>query len=125
MLAAAGVSLFVVTNKPHQATTQILTEAGIRALFKDVVCRNSAGNLFRSKAEMVNHVISRYCVPPAASVFVGDTAEDYEAATAAGVPAVLVQHGYGYARDGASIPSCQWIATFSDLPSILELGVQQ
>lgn len=120
-LATAGVSLFVVTNKPEQATSRILANAGILTLFTDVICRNSAGKLFRSKAEMVEHVLSVHRLSPDESVFIGDTAEDYEAAATAGVPAVLVQHGYGYARDGESIRDCPWIATLPQLLNILEI----
>ena len=120
-LAAADVSLFVVTNKPEQATTQILREAGLYSLFTGVVCRNSARKLFHSKTEMVSHVLSLHRLAPENCVFIGDTAEDYQAATAAGVPAVLVQHGYGYAHDGASLQNCQWIAALPHLTSILDI----
>ncbi len=120
-LASAGVSLFVVTNKPEQATTRILGKAGLQSLFTDVVCRNSSGKLFRSKAEMVAHVLFLHRLSPEVSVFIGDTAEDYEAATAAGVPVVLVQHGYGYSHDGESVPHCSWIPTLSQLTGILDI----
>jgi phosphoglycolate phosphatase len=86
-----------------------------------VVCRSSSGKRFLSKAEMVRHVLSVHRLSPDGCVFIGDTAEDYEAAAAAGVSSVLVKHGYGYSQESESIPQCQWIATFPQLNSILEI----
>lgn len=114
-LHSAGLSLFLVTNKPEEPTRQILAGAGLTPLFTDIICRNSKTGKFESKADMVRHVLFRHRVSPEASLFVGDTAEDYEAATAAGVRTVLVRHGYGASDKDMPVRDCQWIGYLAEL----------
>jgi phosphoglycolate phosphatase len=113
-LRTAGLPIFLVTNKPHVPTGQILEALGIGALFSDVLCRDSRTPAFESKAEMLRHVFSAHELDPAACLYVGDSIEDYRAAMEAGVPLALVGHGYGELQPG--LPGC---ATLNSLSEVL------
>ncbi len=52
-LKAAGLPLFLITNKPAGPSRQMLEEFGLSDLFTDVLCRDSKTPAFRSKAEML------------------------------------------------------------------------
>jgi len=99
-LRTAGVDLFLVTNKPQLPTRQILNMFGLADLFTDMVCRDTKTPPFQSKAEMLQHVVLAHGLDPGACVYVGDSLEDFHAATQAGVPVALVAHGYGSLPSG-------------------------
>jgi phosphoglycolate phosphatase len=99
-LRTAEVPLFLVTNKPQVPTEKILNALGIADLFTEVLCRDSKMPPFQSKQEMVREIVSARRLDPAACIYVGDSPEDFRAATEAGVPVALVAHGYGAPQSG-------------------------
>jgi phosphoglycolate phosphatase len=94
-LRMAGLGLFLVTNKPLAPTQKILDALGIAGFFTDVVCRDSKTPPFQSKQEMLQDIVSAHGLSPAACIYVGDSFEDFCAASEAGLPVALVAHGYG------------------------------
>lgn len=116
-LRTAGLPLFLVTNKPHVPTEQILEALGIGALFTYVLCRDSRTPSFHSKAEMLQHIFSAYNLDPATCLYVGDSVEDYRAATEVGVPLALVGHGYGELQPG--LPGCATLNSLSEVLNII------
>lgn len=99
MLADRGLSLGVVSNKPHEMTTHI-----VRVLFPDVpfgfVTGESADIPRKPDPTGLLTACAALGVGPAAAVYVGDTSVDIEAARAANVRSVAVTWGF---RDRASL----------------------
>jgi phosphoglycolate phosphatase len=99
-LRMAGLGLFLVTNKPLTPTQKILDALGIAGFFTDVLCRDCKTPPFQSKQEMLQDIISAHRLSPAACIYVGDSFEDFRAASEAGLPVALVAHGYGALQSG-------------------------
>ena len=121
-LQAAGFRLFIATNKPILPTRNTLAHLGMTALFEGIVTRDSSSPHFASKAAMLAHLIATHSLRPAATVMVGDTVEDHEAAEANAVPFVFAEYGYG------DFPEAERpIASFADLISVtgIETFIEQ
>jgi phosphoglycolate phosphatase len=99
-LRMAGLGLFLATNKPLAPTQKILDGLGIAGLFTDVLCRDCKTPPFQSKQEMLQDIVATHRLSPAACIYVGDSFEDFRAASEAGVPVALVAHGYGALQFG-------------------------
>ncbi len=109
-LHGAGFRLFVATNKPLLPSRNTLNHIGIADLFEGIVTRDSSTPHYASKAAMLGDLIATHRLRPDATVMVGDTVEDREAAEANAVPCVFAEYGYG------DDPEAQRaIATFADL----------
>jgi phosphoglycolate phosphatase len=94
-LAASGRRSFLVTNKPQNPTARILDHFGLRRYFTAIVSRDSASPSFPCKAAMLQFVLDRHGLQNSDCVLVGDTEEDCSAGEQAGVPVIIVSHGYG------------------------------
>jgi phosphoglycolate phosphatase len=114
-LQLAGCVLWIATNKPAHATHLILPELAIAHYFSDIVCRDSRTPPFSSKAEMLRDLLLRQSLSRDAGIFVGDTMEDCEAASAAGLACAVVPHGYGKGMDGRLPEGCRRIAGWDEL----------
>ena len=120
-LHEAGVSLFLVTNKPAGATEQILRDLQLFDLFEDIACRDSRTPRFASKAEMLREILERHRLDTATCLYIGDTAEDYRAAAESGTPVALVAHGYGEAASRSVLPDCLHLNSLSELLNLIEV----
>lgn len=118
-LKAAGLPLFLITNKPVGPTRQILEQFSLSDLFTDVLCRDSRTPPFRSKAEMLQQITAAHQLEPAACLYVGDTSEDYRAATEAGIPVAIVAHGYG--EPGVFYPAAITVDRLTKLLTLVEV----
>jgi phosphoglycolate phosphatase len=118
-LAAAGNRLFLATNKPAVPTARIVAELGLTGRFIDVLSRNSVDPPFPSKAAMLRFAMERHAITPGEAVYIGDSHEDYRAATEAGIPVIIVDHGY--ADWVASLPARPYalLRDFSELPPVI------
>lgn len=112
-LRFAGAELFVVTNKPRLATTNLMEQHGIGGVFREIVSRNSREPAYGSKAEMLRELVVRHNVDLARAVMVGDTAEDMRAARETGMQFAFVEYGYG---DISPEAECLRLARIDDLP---------
>ncbi len=93
-LAAAGWRLAVCTNKPVKAADLLLAALGVEGLFAAV----GGGDSFPVRKPDPAHLIATLHAAggdPAATVMVGDHANDVKAATGAGVPCIFALWGYG------------------------------
>jgi len=109
-LYGAGFRLFVATNKPLLPSRNTLNHMGIANLFEAIVTRDSSTPHYASKAAMLGDLVAMHWLRPGATVMVGDTIEDREAAQANSVACIFAQYGYGE-DPGAQ----QSIASFADL----------
>jgi phosphoglycolate phosphatase len=99
-LKAQGIGLGVCTNKPEPLTGPILAALGIAPLFRSVVAASPALAL-KPDPGMLRKCLQDLSVAPTETVMIGDSAADVGVARAAGVPVILVSHGY------TSIPAAQ------------------
>ena len=116
-LKDAGWRLAVCTNKPAAPAQAIVAALGFDGLFEAV----AGGDSFAVRKPDPGHLLGllgRMGADPAAAVMLGDSRNDVLAAARAGLPAIVVAHGYGRvpARElGAEVV----IESFSELPGAL------
>jgi len=103
-LRARGCRLHVLTNKPQQATAQILDHLGWARLMDAVVSPQSHTPPFADKAAAAVDLRERYRLPATSTLLVGDSLDDQAAARAAGFAFVAAAWGYGDAA--ARDPGC-------------------
>ncbi|MEM7570316.1 MAG: phosphoglycolate phosphatase [Pseudomonadota bacterium] len=92
-LSEAGIMCGICTNKPHQMALSLIDALGWQTRFKAIV----GGDYFDVKKPDPRHITGLLEVmncPDAQSFFIGDSDADYDAAQAAGVPAMIVRFGY-------------------------------
>jgi phosphoglycolate phosphatase len=94
-LAAAGVALACVTNKPFAFADALLERKGLRARF---ACVFGGDSFARKKPDPMPLVQTCKVLgsTPARTLMVGDSSNDAAAARAAGCPVVLVRYGYNH-----------------------------
>jgi len=116
--ACCGRRMFLFTNKPQGATSQIVGWLGIANYFSRVICRDSGVPPYSSKADMLRLLISRDGVAAATSIVVGDTMEDFKAASEVGMAAAILTTGYGNFTD-AALPTLNLFSSLNELGSVL------
>lgn len=116
-LRAAGLPLAVCTNKPERITAAILEELGLAAYFSRVIGGDSLP--FRKPdPRVLLALLETFAAAPQSSLLVGDSEVDAATASAAGVPFVLMKHGYrrGPAEEIACIAALE---SFAELPPLV------
>ncbi len=102
-LARRGVSLAVVSNKPHDLTTQI-----VRELFPEIpfgfVTGESADIPRKPDPTGILTACAALGAPPSSAVYVGDTGVDMQAARAANVRSIAVTWGF---RDRSALETAK------------------
>jgi len=94
-LLTSDIGLWVVTNKPSRAARRTLRQLKIDDFFQEVVSPDSRIPPYVSKREALLDLLSRHALSSGECLLVGDTAEDCQAAAAAGMACAIVAHGYG------------------------------
>ncbi|MEG0822674.1 MAG: phosphoglycolate phosphatase, partial [Burkholderiaceae bacterium] len=92
-LRQVGLKLACVTNKPREFTVPLLDRVGLAPWFEVVV----AGDDVPAKKPAPDSLLAaceQLAVLPAAGLMIGDSANDWLAAQAAGMGCILVQTGY-------------------------------
>jgi phosphoglycolate phosphatase len=89
-LAAAGVKLAVVTNKPHALAVKLFGQLGLSDRFASII---GGGTYPLKPAPDALHAMVAECGGGRAA-YVGDTTFDTGAAKAAGMPCVAVSFGF-------------------------------
>jgi phosphoglycolate phosphatase len=116
-LRAAGIPLAVCTNKPARIATDILGSFGLASCFARVIGGDSLP--FRKPdPRVLLALLEAFAAGPEDSLLVGDSEVDAATARAAGVPFVLMKHGYrrGPAED---IPCRAALENFAELPALV------
>lgn len=93
----SGIPLALATSKPEQSATEILEHFNLARYFT-VIVGASEDETRSAKADIVAEALNRLATAGAdlsAPVMVGDRGYDAEGAAANGVPAILVEWGYG------------------------------
>lgn len=116
-LEAAGVALAVCTNKPERITADILDQLGLARYFSRVIGGDSLP--FRKPdPRVLLTLVETFAAAPESSLLVGDSEVDAATADAAGVPFVLMKHGYrrGPAEEIRCIAA---LDSFAQLPRLV------
>jgi phosphoglycolate phosphatase len=117
-LRAAAIPLAVCTNKPARITAAILESLGLATYFARVIGGDSLA--FRKPdPRVLLHLLEAFDARPERSLLVGDSEVDAATARAAGVPFVLMKHGY---RRGPAeeIPCIAALGSFDELPALID-----
>ncbi|GAA4761442.1 HAD family hydrolase [Stakelama sediminis] len=117
-LAARGVTLAVVTNKPEHLADKLLRELGLRDRFACLIGGDSLGEGKRKPDRAPIDAMVERCGGGKAA-FVGDSDFDTRAARNAGVPCVAVSFGFAHGPV-AELGADAVIDRYADLIPVLE-----
>jgi phosphoglycolate phosphatase len=113
--AAERASLAVLSNKPEAPTRRLLDAFELSSYFDFIVGGDSS---FPRKPDpaSLQHLMRSAAVPPASTLFVGDSMIDVETARAAGVRISVVLYGFGGLRGDLVLTPSE--ATAADVPAL-------
>lgn len=114
-LQAHGVAMACVTNKPAAFTGPLLERMGIAGYFGATVSGDTLAEKKPHPAPLI-HACELLGVTVAESLMIGDSANDAEAARAAGMPVLLVTYGYS---EGMPVDSIECDGLLSSLVDAL------
>ncbi len=122
-LRAETIRLAVCTNKPAHLAEAVLAGVGLAEFFTEVIGGDSLP--FRKPDPRVLHsLLASFATAPHDALMVGDSEVDAAAATAAGVPLVLMT--YGYRRGPVEhIPCLAALDRFEALPALIAPAAAQ
>ncbi len=120
-LASAGFGLACVTNKTSRFVRPHLEQAGLASYFSLVVGGDS---LAEKKPDPLplQHAARHFCVAPGRLLMLGDSANDTQAARAAGCPVFCVPYGYNEGRPVQSLDCDGIVSSLDELPERIRLG---
>jgi len=116
-LHAAAIPLAVCTNKPERISSRILVKLGLAKYFARVVGGDSLPYR-KPDPRVLRHLLEGFGAGREDALLVGDSEVDAATASSAGVPFVLMKHGY---RRGAAeaIPCLAALDGFGQLPALV------
>ncbi|PHS22532.1 MAG: phosphoglycolate phosphatase [Robiginitomaculum sp.] len=86
-----GARLSICTNKPEMLTHKLLDAFSLKPHFDAIVCPENVSAKKPDAAHMLAAIIP---LNPKKALMVGDSIADLGSARAAGIPAILMSHGY-------------------------------
>ena len=122
-LHAAGLPLAVVTNKYHRFAVGLLQRLDLARHLRLVVGGDTCERRKPDPMPLL-HACAQLGVVPADALMVGDSANDVEAARAAGMPVVLVPYGYTEGEDPRQWPCDHMVDSLAQLPGLLGVGAR-
>ncbi|RMD79811.1 MAG: phosphoglycolate phosphatase [Gammaproteobacteria bacterium] len=120
-LHRAGIPLGCVTNKPAAFTRPLLEALGLAPWLQVVVAGDETAHQ-KPHPEPLLEAARRAGARPGASLLVGDSVNDVEAARAAGMPVVAVSYGYNHGRDIREARPDAVVDSLAELPALLGLA---
>jgi phosphoglycolate phosphatase len=112
---ARGYGLAVWSNKLQPLCDKTIGELGLTSLFGAVV-GTGPDMPIKPDPRGLDLAIAGAGGSRASCCYVGDSETDHEAATVAGVPMVMMTHGYGQSRP----PGVATAGSFAELPAIVD-----
>jgi len=116
-LRERGFRLGCVTNKAAQFTEPLLAQSGLAAYFEIAISGDTLPEK-KPHPQPLLHAAEFFACPITELLLVGDSANDAEAARAAGAPVFIVPYGY---REGQELRGLDCDAFIDDVPSVLKL----
>ncbi len=116
-LLSLRLRLACVTNKAARFTLPLLDRMGLAAYFELVV---SGDTLARKKPDPMQllHICKTFALAPDAALLIGDSANDAQAARAAGCPVMCVSYGYS---EGGNVQDLDCDAIVGSLTEAAEM----
>jgi len=118
---AAGLMCLGVTNKPQFATQRILEHCRLKPHFREFLSPDSTDPAFKSKAEAVAVLLTRYDLHPNHTLLVGDSLDDARAAQACDLQFAAFIGGYGQVEPQTGLPIDLRFECFTDLLHFVEV----
>ncbi len=122
LFSTAKVKLGICTNKQEASTRRLLEQLELHSYFSFI----AGGDTFpvhKPHPDHIRGVIENLGIEAGRCVMVGDGSNDVIAAQGAGIPCIVVAHGYGNGIEGLGADKI--ISGFDKLPQALnELGFQ-
>ena len=117
-LESQGYTLACITNKAEAFTLPLLKNLDLYKYFKLIL---SGDSLPRQKPDPLPllHACQHFGITPDHGVLVGDSANDVEAARAAGMPVICVPYGYNHGHDIRESHPDQVVGSLAELPQYL------
>lgn len=116
-LRDGGLRLACVTNKPTAFAEHLLHQVGLAGYF-EFVLGGDATPLKKPHPMPLLAACERLGTIPARTLMVGDSANDAQAARAAGCPVLLVPYGYNHGEDIGSVDADGVIETLAALSAL-------
>jgi len=120
-MRAQGLTLACVTNKSERFTLDLLRDTGFIEVFEAVICGD---HVARKKPDPAPFLLAceRLAVSPAEALVIGDSANDVQAARAAGCRVWCVPYGYNEGRPFETLACDRVIATLAEAAEFLAAG---
>ena len=122
-LRAAGLRLACLTNKPTAFARPLLASKGLDGFFEVVF----GGDAFASKKPdplPLLETCRTLGTAPGATLMIGDSSNDAQAARAAGCPVWLVSYGYNHGEPIRGVPADGYLDRLDELATRLDLPNQ-
>jgi len=117
-LAARGLRLACLTNKPLAFARELLARKGLDRHFRHVFGGDSFARTKPDPLPLIE-TCRALGTAPAATLMVGDSLNDAQAARAAGCPVALVTYGYNHGEPIARAPHDRLIDSLVELDALL------
>lgn len=117
-LQALGLKMACVTNKPTRFALSLVEQIGLGAFLSTVVGGDCAARK-KPHPDPLLLAMERLGVLPAATLMVGDSRHDVDAARHAGCPVVVVPYGYNHGGDIRDACPDAVIGSFVDIAPML------
>lgn len=114
LLAAKGLPMAIVTNKPTPFVAPLLQSLGIDSYFSLIIGGDDVAAKKPHPAPLFM-VLGKFGLLPSELLFIGDSRNDIQAAKAAGTPCVGLSYGYNYGEPIASSAPDLVLDHFNDL----------
>jgi phosphoglycolate phosphatase len=118
-MRALGLPLACVTNKSERFTLELLRDTGFLQAFEFAVCGDTVARKKPDPAPIM-YACERLRVRPAEALVIGDSANDVQAARAAGSPVWCVPYGYNEGRPFESLECDRAVATLAEAAGVIE-----
>lgn len=93
-----GYRLFVATNSHREAAVQALRKTGLESYFEKLYTRDDVGKM-KPRPDILLKILSELKIYPSNLIYVGDSINDFRAASAAGARFIGVSWGYHSAEE--------------------------
>lgn len=117
-MRALGLPLGCVTNKSERFTFDLLRATGFGDAFAVAVCGDTVAAKKPDPLPLL-FACERLAVPPNAALVIGDSANDVEAARAAGCPVWCVPYGYNEGRPVETLGCDRVVASLAAAAELL------
>ncbi|WP_147200125.1 phosphoglycolate phosphatase [Pantoea sp. MBD-2R] len=114
LLAAKGLPMAIVTNKPTPFVAPLLQSLGIDSYFSLIIGGDDVAAKKPHPAPLFM-VLGKFGLLPSELLFIGDSRNDIQAAQAAGTPCVGLSYGYNYGEPIANSNPDLVLDHFNDL----------